>query len=153
VATARRRYLQDLVIGETAESRPHAVLLADMLDFARRYDPQYFHADPDAAKASIFGQVIASGIYSAAIWRRLDHEISGDIAWICGIAWKQAVWPTPMRAGDVVRARAECLSKRRSRSDPMRGVVETRYTLVNARDEVVFGCLSINLVEADPLVP
>ena len=150
MATTRKRYLDDLVIGATAESQPYTVLLEDMLEFARRYDPQYFHTDPDAAKASFFGGVVASGLYSAVVWRRLDHEVSGDVAWICGITWKDVVWPRPMRAGDVVRARVAYLSKRRSRSDPMRGVVETRYTLVNARDEVVFSCLSTNLVEVAP---
>lgn len=124
--------------------------LEEMLDFARRYDPQYFHTDPDAAKASIFGEVIASGLYSAALWRRLDHQISGDIAWICGLAWKEVVWPQPMRAGDVVRSRAECVSKRRSRREPQRGVVETRYTMVNGSGALVFGCLSVNLIEVAP---
>ena len=143
----QRRYFDDLVVGETAESLPYTVQLEEMLEFARRYDPQYFHIDTEAAKASHFGAVIASGLYSAAVWRRLDHQISGDIAWICGIAWKEAVWPNPLRAGAVVRARAECVSKRKSRSDAKRGVVETRYTMVNDQAQVVFGCLSVNLIE------
>ena len=126
------------------------VELADMLEYARRYDPQYFHADPVAAKKSVFGEVIASGLYTAALWRRLDHEISGDIAWICGIAWKDTRWPHALRAGDVVRARAECISKRASHSDPSRGVVETRDQLVNQHDQSVFECLSVNLIETGP---
>ena len=146
----RKRYLDDLMIGVPAESGPYTVQLEDMLDFARRYDPQYFHTDLEAAKASIFGEVVASGLYTAVIWRRLDHEISGDVAWICGISWKDVVWQRPMRAGDAVRARVEYLSKRRSESDPQRGVVEVRYALVNARNENLFSCISINLVETAP---
>lgn len=144
------RYLGDLVVGEVRESPSMTVALDDLLDFARRYDPQYFHADPLAAQRSRFGEVIGSGIYSTAIWRKLDHEISGDIAWICGVAWRDVVWPNPMRAGDSVRARAETLSKRLSRSDPTRGVVEARYSLLNQRDEVLFSCVSINLIEVAP---
>ena len=150
MTTTRKRYLDDLVIGPPAESGPYTVQLDEMLDFARRYDPQYFHTDPDAARASIFGEVVASGLYTAVVWRRLDHEISGDVAWTCGISWKEVAWPRPMRATDVVRARVEYLSKRLSGSDPKRGVVEVRYALVNAREEPLFSCLSINLIETAP---
>lgn len=142
-----RRYFDDLVVGEIRESGSRRVDLAEMLEFARLYDPQYFHADPDQARNSVFGEVIASGIQTMALWRRLDHEISGDIAWICGVAWEDVRWPTAVRAGDTLRARAECLAKRASGSDPSRGVVEYRYTLLNQKDETVFTCRSINLVE------
>ena len=146
-APGGRRYLEDLVVGETAESPPLVIDRGEMLDFARRNDPQYFHADPEAARSSIFGEVIASGIYTMAVWRRLDHLISGNIAWICGVAWQDVRWPVATRAGDTVRARWECVGLRPSASDPARGVVEMRYTLLNQRDQVLFTCLSINLVE------
>jgi acyl dehydratase len=147
---AEGRYYEDLVIGEVRESSARTVTAEEMLEFARRYDPQYFHADPAAAEESVFGGLIASGIHSAALWRMLDHEISGDIHWICGIAWEEVRWPKPVRAGDQLRAFAECLEKRISRSDPNRGIVEYRYTLRNQRDEVVFTCRSINLAALRP---
>ncbi len=143
---AEGRYYEDLVIGEVRESSTRTITLEELLEFAVRYDPQYFHADPVAAKQSIFGEVIASGIHSAAIWRALDHEISGDIRWICGVAWEDVRWPNPLRAGDSVRARAEGLAKRPSRKGDGRGIVEYRYTLLNQHDAVVFTCRSINLV-------
>jgi acyl dehydratase len=141
------RCLEDLKVGDSAVSDWRRVELDEMLDYARRYDPQYFHADPEAAKSSVFGEVIASGLYTAAIWRQLDHGISGDIAWICGVAWQDVRWPVALRAGDEVRARWECVGLRPSASDPGRGVVEMRYTLENRRGEAVFTCLSINLIE------
>jgi acyl dehydratase len=85
-----------------------------------------------------------------ALWRRLDHEISHDIAWICGVAWEEVKWPVAVRAGDRLRARAECLAKRPSSSDPTRGIVEFRYTLLNQRGETAWTCRSINLVETAP---
>jgi acyl dehydratase len=145
-----QRYYEDLAIGEIAESSEREVALAEMLEFARRYDPQYFHADPEAAKGSIFGEVIASGIHTAALWRQLDATISGDIAWVCGVAWEDVRWPEAVRAGDRLRARFELLAKRPSRSQPERGVVEVRYTLLNQRRAVVFTCRSINLVATRP---
>lgn len=145
--SAPRRYFEDLVIGEVRESGPRTVSREEMLAFGRQYDPQYFHADPGAAQHSVFGDVIASGIYTMAIWRQLDHEIAHDIAWICGVAWNDVRWKVAVRAGDTVRARSECLARRESGSDPRRGVVDYRYSLVNQRGEVAWECVSINLVE------
>jgi acyl dehydratase len=141
------RYFEDLVEGEESASAPRKVLTEELIEFARQYDPQYFHADPQAASRSIFGEVIASGIYTMAVWRQLDHQIAHDIAWICGVAWDEVRFPTALRGGDEVRARAKCISKRISRTRPERGVVVYKYVLLNQRDETVFTCLSTNLVE------
>ncbi len=146
-ADAASRYYEDIVVGETRESAPRTVTRDEMLEFATRYDPQWFHADAESAERSIFGELVASGIHTAALWRILDHEIGKDIRWICGVAWEEVRWPHPVRAGDSVRARSEALAKRLSRSDPGRGVVEYRYSLLNQRDELVFTCRSINLIE------
>jgi acyl dehydratase len=150
---AEGRYYEDIVVGEVRESSTRKVTREELLEFATRYDPQYFHADPAAAAGSIFGEIVASGIHGAAIWRRLDHEISGDIRWICGIAWEEVRWPNPIRAGDELRARSEMLAKRPSRSDPARGVVECRYSLLNQGNQTAFTCRSINLIEVrEPLI-
>lgn len=141
-----KRFYDDIIIGESRESSTRTITQSELIEFATRYDPQYFHADPVAAKDSIFGELIASGIHSAALWRMLDHEISGDIQWICGIAWEDVRWPHPVRAGDTLRARAEALSKRSSQSDPSRGIVIFQYTLLNQRNETVFTCRSVNLI-------
>lgn len=144
------RYYEDLHEGEEQYSGTRTVDREDMLAFARRYDPQYFHADPEAAKRSIFGEVVASGIYTMTLWRQLDHEIAHDIAWICGIAWDDVRFPVAVRSGDTLRAHAKCLSKRPSTRRPERGVVVFEYRLVNQREEVVFTCRSTNLVERRP---
>lgn len=145
-----RRYYDDLVVGERRESHEIIVEIEPLLEFSRAYDPQYFHADPEAARKSVFGEVIASGIYTMALWRRLDHEISDDLAWICGVGWEEVKWPVAVRAGDRLRAQWECLSKRPSGSDPTRGIVEFRYALLNQRGQVAWTCRSINLIETGP---
>jgi acyl dehydratase len=146
-----RRYFEDLEIGEFRESTPTTVSEADIVDFASRYDPQYFHTNPEAAQSHPqFGEVVASGIHILAIWRQRDHEITGDIRWICGIGWDDLRWNHPMRAGDTVRARALLVEKRVSRSKPERGVVVYRYALVNQDDEELFYCTSTNYVERRP---
>jgi acyl dehydratase len=141
------RYYEDLVAGEESVSGSRPVTTEEIIEFARKYDPQYFHTDEQAARRSIFGGLVASGIFTMAVWRQLDHEIAGDIAWICGIAWDDVRFKTALRAGDEVRARAKCVSKRVSNSHPDRGVVAYDYLLLNQRDETVFSCRSTNLVE------
>lgn len=142
-----KRYYEDLEIGKVEESSSHTVTTEEILEFAGKYDPQYFHADADAARESRFREAIASGIQIMAIWRQLDHEIARDIAWICGVAWDQVKFPCALRSGDTVFARAECVSKRISEKDPTRGVVIYDYSLINQQGQVVWSCRSTNLVE------
>lgn len=140
-----RRY-EDLTVGETGTSQPMTVELEAMLAFARDYDPQWFHADEDAAKDSVFGEVVASGIYTAALWRKLDHQINSDVDFICGVAWEDTRWHRAVRAGDELRAISTVVEKRPSKSDPTRGTVIFDYGLIDAQDQRVFSCRSINLV-------
>lgn len=145
------RYYEDLVVDETRRSGSLRVEPEAMLAFARKYDPQYFHADPEAAKASRFGEVIASGQYTMVLWRQLDHQIAADIAWICGVAWDEVRWPKAVRGGDTLTAESTCLDKRRSTKDPSRGVVRCRYRLLNQDEQTVFSCISTNLIETRTL--
>lgn len=146
----KRRYFEDLMLGEVRESSSMTVALEPMIEFAKQFDPQYFHIDTEAAKTSRFGEVIASGQYTMVLWRQLDHQIASDIAWICGVAWDDVRWPVAVKAGDSLRARATCLDKRASNSVPSRGVVRYLYELFNQRDELVFTATSTNLVERAP---
>jgi len=141
------RYYEDLVEGEEQRSQPRQVTAAEIVEFARKYDPQYFHTDEEAARRSIFGGLVASGIFTMAVWRQLDHQMAGDIAWICGVAWDDVKFRTALRAGAEVYARAKCISKRLSNSHPERGVVIYDYLLVNQHNDTVFSCRSTNLVE------
>lgn len=142
------RYFEDLEVGETYTSALRTVSEEEIVEFASRYDPQYFHMDPEAAESHPqFGEVVASGIHILALWRQLDHQITGDVRWICGIEWKQLRWNRPLKAGDSIRARAELLNKRPSASNGARGIVEYHYSLINQDNEAVFWCLSTNLVE------
>jgi acyl dehydratase len=141
------RYYEDLELDRWQESEPHTVTADEIVEFGSRYDPQYFHADREAAKESRFREAIASGIQIMAIWRVLDHRIAHDIAWICGIAWDNVRFPKALHAGDTVRARAVCRSRRPSDSDPTRGVVVFDYELRNQHDDIVWSCTSTNLIE------
>jgi len=131
------RFWEDIMVGERTRSRDHAVTAADMTEFAVRYDPQYFHTDATLAAQSPFGELIASGLYNCALWRVLDHEENGDIAWVCGIAWDNVRWAAPLRPGDTVHATSVTLSKRPSGKRADAGIVTLHHELVNQRGEVV----------------
>lgn len=128
------RFFEDLVVGEVLLSGTRTLTTEDITTFARQYDPQWFHSDADAARDSVWGEVVASGIQTMAVWRQLDHEVAHDIAWICGVGWDKVRWPRGLRAGVPVQARSTVLSKRASSKDPTRGVVVMRYELLDARD-------------------
>lgn len=148
--TALSCFFEDLEIGEQRVSSPYEVTEEELLSFARSYDPQWFHADPEAARESHFGGLIASGILTAAIWRKVDHEINGDVAFICGFGWDEVRWPRPVRPGDRLRARSKVLDKRPSKTNPDRGHATFLYELVNQNDEIVFSCRSLNLISRRP---
>jgi acyl dehydratase len=144
------RYFEDLVPGEESTSGTLTVTEEELVEFARRYDPQYFHVDPQAAAQSMFGGVVASGIHTMALWRRLDHQSAHDIAWICGVAWDDVRFAAPVRPGDTLTAYSKCVSKRPSETRPERGVVVHDYMLRNQRGETVWSCRSAALIERRP---
>ena len=74
-----KRYYEELLLGEQRESQPQVVEREHILDFAKRYEPQYFHADVEAARKSIFGEVIASGNCTAALWRQRQDPGPGNL--------------------------------------------------------------------------
>lgn len=147
-AAEPHRYWEDLEVGEHFVSRSRKVAEDEIVEFAERYDPQYFHTDPEAARRNpAFGGLVASGVHNLAIWRQLDHEITGDIRWICGVAWDDFRWKRALRAGDTVHVTAELISKRDSASDPSRGIAVYRYAMINQDGADIFHMLSTNLVE------
>ena len=140
------RFWEDVTIGETTLSRELIVDADEMVEFATKYDPQYFHADAEAAKSSLFGGLIASGLYTAALWRVLDHEANGDIAWVCGVQWDAVRWRRAVRAGDRLRASSVCRSKRVSNSRPGVGIVVMHHEVVDHDGTIVFEFDSTDLV-------
>ncbi|GKY89615.1 MaoC family dehydratase [Sinisalibacter aestuarii] len=140
------RKWEDLEIGEETRSSPLTVTAQDMLDFAHRYDPQYFHSDQEAAKDSLFGELVASGIHTAALWRIMDHEVNGNIDWVCGVQWDEVRWRKAVRAGDTLTAGSRVLSKRPSDSRPGIGIANMQHWVENQDGDVVFSFTSVSLV-------
>jgi acyl dehydratase len=132
------RYLEDVQPGDSFESGSVTMVQAEMIEFARRFDPQPMHTDPVAALDGPFGGLIASGWHTAAVVMRLlnDARPLGDTPLI-GMSVDFVRWPLPVRAGDVLRTKAEVLAVRVSRTRPSHGILKLRVTTRNQRGETV----------------
>jgi len=118
---------EDFTAGRIFELGTAVVDREEMLAFARRFDPQPFHVDDDAAKASWFGALAASGWFTAGLWMRLyvDEVLNKAIS-LGSPGGEELVWPVPVYAGDELRASMEVLEARRSQSRPRLGLVKLR---------------------------
>jgi acyl dehydratase len=130
-------YLEDFSVGDRFSGGALAVTAETIKAFAREFDPQPFHTDEEAAKATFFGGLAASGWHTAAMTMRLlaefgPHVAGGLIGGSCEVAW-----PRPTRAGDVLHVECEILSATPSRSKPERGTVLMRTETKNQHGEVL----------------
>ena len=125
------RYFEDLQPGDIALGSTFVVERDEMVEFARRWDPQPFHLD-DAIANAMFGEggVTAPGVYVMAIRTRLLHD-TPDLAVIAALGYDELRFHAPVRAGDTLQLRQEWLDKRVSDSKPDRGVARSRLSLVN----------------------
>ncbi|HEY0202447.1 MAG TPA: MaoC family dehydratase [Burkholderiaceae bacterium] len=131
-------YLDDLRVGQRfANGATYALDAAHIRSFAADYDPQPFHLDDGAARATLFGGLAASGWHTAAITMRL--LVQGGLPLAGGIvgAGSEVQWPRPTRPGDVLAVESEVLEIAPSRSKPDRGIVTVRSETRNQRGEVV----------------
>lgn len=130
-------YLDDLTVGQRFTSGTYHVTTDEIVAFARHFDPQPFHTDPEAAKHTFFGQLVASGWHTAAITMRLLVE--GGMPAEGGIvgAGGEIGWPKPTLPGSTLHVESEILEIRPSRSRPDRGMVTVRCETKNEHGEVV----------------
>ena len=130
-------FYEDLKVGMRFESRTLAVTAEDVDDFARKYDPQPFHTDPVAAKATFFGGLVASGWHTSALTMRLVTEsltISGGVV---GGGVDELRWPNALRPGDTIHLVSEVIEMRTLKSRGDVGLVKFRVTTLNQRGEPV----------------
>jgi acyl dehydratase len=122
----------DFHAGQVLEAGPHVVDEASIVQFAREWDPQWFHADPQAAAAGRFGGLIASGWQTCAIAMKLvvAHFLAGGESFASpGLAYVK--WPAPVRPGDALRLRADVIDVRTAQSRPTLGILRWRWRLHN----------------------
>lgn len=128
---------EDLTPGRVFELGTTVVDRDEMVAFARRFDPQPFHLDDEAAKTSLFGALAASGWFTAGLWMRLYVDVVLNNATSLGSPGGEDIaWPAPVFAGDELRGTMEVVDARRSRSRPGLGLVTLRAQLHRGATEV-----------------
>ena len=144
-------YFEDFPVGFVADMPGPTVDEQEMLDFARRYDPQSFHADPEAAKHSPFGGLIASGWMTAGLCMRAIYDgYLKDTAGMGSPGVENLLWRTPVRAGDTLRVRMTVMQARVSASKPDRGLITHHWEVFNQRDEQVMEMTGITIARRRP---
>jgi acyl dehydratase len=141
------RHFEDYVPGAVLEYGSITLSEAEIIEFARRFDPQFIHTDPRAAAAGPFGGLIASGWHTAGVMMRLfvDHYLS-HVASMASPGIDELRWQRPVRPGDTLSIRVLILEANRSRSKPDRGMVRSQIEVLNQDREVVMSLKAMNIL-------
>jgi acyl dehydratase len=144
--TKRVYYFEDLAPGTVLEFGYVDVSAAEIIEFGRRFDPQPFHVDPEAAKESLFGGLCASGWHTASMMMRLwvenylAPEASLGSPGVDELRWHRPVFP-----GDRLSCRIEVLTATPSRSRPFMGSVRSKCEVLNQDGDVAMSLIAIGL--------
>ena len=135
---AETRYFEDYVLGAVYESGQIAVTEAEIIEFARRFDPQYIHVDHERAVQGPFGGLIASGWHTAAMMMRLivDNFLPKSAS-LGSPGIGEVQFPRPVRPGDTLRVVTDIVELRLSASKPDRGIARIRQVTISQRGEQV----------------
>jgi acyl dehydratase len=141
------RYFEDYLPGAVHEFGSITIEEAEIIDFGKKFDPQPFHTDPEAAKQTAFGGLIASGWHTAGLAMRLlvDHYVSA-VASLGSPGVDELRWRKPVRPGDTLSCRVTVLESRLSRSKPGQGTIRSYVEVLNQHGEVVMTWKGIGMV-------
>ncbi len=146
------RYFEDMQVGETARFGNYAVTREEVLDFARRYDPQPFHLSDEAAAQTHFGRLAASGWHSCSMTMAMlvaemerNPIASQGAAGIDELRWRRPVYP-----GDMLSCETEVIAKEEAPRRSDIGRVRSRMIVRNQQGEIVLSFISLLLVATRP---
>mgnify|MGYP005863653515 CR=1 FL=1 len=146
-------YFEDIALHEKKTAGEYRVTKEEVIEYARKWDPQPFHVDEQAAKGSPYGGLIASAAHTMAISFWLLNRAGKGIQAIGGAGWEKMKLITPVRPGDRLSLVMECIEKRESRSKPDRGIVRHAVTVSNQDGLPVTTFETITLVKRRPTPP
>ena len=149
--TAGDIYFEDFTPGREFHTEGVTITEGAIIDFAMTFDPQPFHLNVEAARASIYEGLIASGFQTMALTFRLFIQTRALAACSLGSPGVDEVrFLRPVRPGDTLRATVQVLDQRPSTSKPDRGIVRLHWTTLNQRGEPVLTLTSMQLVRRRP---
>ena len=131
----KRMKFNEFYAGQQISAGPYEVKLDEVLEFARAYDPQWFHVDADAAANGPFKGLIASGWHTCSIAMRLIVEAAlADSETYASPGLNYVKWPQPVRPADRLTLLATVIEVRRSSSSPELGILRWRWQMYNQHD-------------------
>jgi len=138
VSGGRKIYWEDFKVGEVLDMGSHTFSEEEIVAFALQFDPQPIHIDAEAAKASIYGGLIASGWHTCAICMRhmVDAYVNETIS-MGSPGLDNIRWVKPVRPGDTIAFRRTITASRASASRPDAGLMQARWEAINQKGEVV----------------
>jgi acyl dehydratase len=145
------RHFEDFVPGQSYAFGAIAVTTDEIVEFGRRYDPQSFHVDPEAAAAGAFGGLIASGWHTASLFMRMYVDaVLVDTVSMGSPGVDELRWLVPVRPGDTLSGRATILEATPSAKRPDRGTVKVRLEALNQDGAVVMTMVARGLFGKRP---
>jgi len=146
------RYFEDLVIGAETDFGSYHVTREEVLDFARKYDPQPFHLSDEEAAKTHFGRLAASGWHTCAMTMAViaRHVVDNDQEGLGSPGVDELRWLKPVYPGDTLHVRGKLIEKTPSRSKPEIGSFRTETTVTNQDDVPVMRFTSIVLIRRRP---
>jgi acyl dehydratase len=141
------RYFEDYLPGSVYEYGSLTVTEPEIIEFAKRFDPQAMHIDPEQAVHGRYGGIVASGWHTVGLAMRLfvDHYLS-RVASLASPGVDEIRWPNPVRPGDTLRVQLSILETRPSRSKADRGIVRTLIEALNQNDQLVLSMIGISIL-------
>jgi acyl dehydratase len=149
-------HYEDIEVGSQQSFGRYAVTREEVVEFASKYDPQPFHLDDEAAAATHFGRLSASGWHTCAMTMRMLVENMSVVeqAGLGSPGVDNLRWVKPVYPGDTLRCETEVIAKRRSQSRPDMGLFKSRCRTFNQHDELVLDMVSNGLIRVrDPAAP
>ena len=141
------RYFEDYVPGSVHEFGMITIQEEGIIAFGKQFDPQIFHTDPEGAKSTIYGGLIASGWHTASL---MMHECVRHYlpraASLGSPGIDELRWNLPVRPGDTLTIRATVLLATRSHSKPDRGIVQSLFEVLNQKRDVVMSVKGVNFI-------
>ncbi|MDX9788568.1 MAG: MaoC family dehydratase [Desulfobacterales bacterium] len=146
--TRQERYLEDYVPGAIHEFGPITITEDEIIQFAKKFDPQVFHTDPIAAKETVYGGLIASGWHTCSLMARLivAHYLPADQASLGGPGVDELRWHKPVRPGDQLSVRTTVHNVKPSSSKPDRGLLTYFCQMLNQKNEVVASMMALTFL-------
>ncbi len=142
-------YFEDLVIGTKSAFGSYSVTREEVIEFATKYDPQSFHLNDEAAAATHFGRLSASGWHTCAMTMAMlvENLKTTKQAGLGSPGHDELRWIKPVYPGDTLRCETELLEKRQSASRPEMGIFRSKIMVFNQHDEMVMSFTSIAMIK------